>query len=209
MALELVVSIDDGHELDMQVAELLVKHKLPGIFYVPAFWESYNTYKGWRGLTKQQLLEISDLFEIGSHGLTHDLLTRMPLEVAKWEISRSKDYLEQGIGKAVNKFCYPRGYANDYLKKVVAEYYESGRNVLVGTIEQQPLSPWMSTTVHAGCERTEYDGVHWYDYAVKKLEQAARKKNGYFHVWLHSHEIERNNGWNGLERLFQLMSQYR
>ena len=47
--------------------------------------------------------------EIGSHSLTHRMLTRVPKDELSREVRDSKDFLEQEIGGSVKTFCYPNG----------------------------------------------------------------------------------------------------
>jgi peptidoglycan/xylan/chitin deacetylase (PgdA/CDA1 family) len=64
-----------------------------------------------RALTTEELRELagSELIEIGSHTVTHPILTQMTLEQQTMEIQHSKDTLEQVIGKTVPGFAYPNG----------------------------------------------------------------------------------------------------
>ena len=134
--MKIVLSFDDGCKLDMRIAELLDKYNLPGLFYIPVMWESYNRTKGWEGLSQQDVLDLSNRFEIGSHSITHALLTKVPSAVADYEIIQSKPMLEMAIGKKVTSFCYPRGYANEHHKALVRRIYDSGRSVIVGAVEE-------------------------------------------------------------------------
>jgi peptidoglycan/xylan/chitin deacetylase (PgdA/CDA1 family) len=47
--------------------------------------------------------------EIGSHSLTHRMLTRVTKDEMGREVRDSKDFLEQEIGGSVKTFCYPNG----------------------------------------------------------------------------------------------------
>lgn len=62
-------------------------------------------------LTEREIKEMSSesIFEIGSHGLYHNCLTVLPEEAAKTELTESRRYLENIIGKAVKMFAYPDG----------------------------------------------------------------------------------------------------
>lgn len=184
----------------MRIADLLVKYDLPGIFYVPVMWESYNRSKGWEGLSWSDMVQLKSQFEIGSHSITHALLTKVPTPVADYEIIESKIMLEQSLGQPIKKFCYPRGYANEHTKAIVRRIYETGRSVIVGAVEEGDDPAWQPVTVHACCERKEYFGEHWLDYGRKKIKEAQRKPvNGYFHLMGHSWEIEKNDGWRHFE----------
>ncbi len=59
--------------------------------------------------------------EIGSHGMTHAHLTRVPLAQARAEIFDSKKKLEDLAGCAVRHFCYPYGDVNPAIRDLVGE----------------------------------------------------------------------------------------
>jgi peptidoglycan/xylan/chitin deacetylase (PgdA/CDA1 family) len=60
------------------------------------------------------LRTMQDVFTIGSHAQSHRVLTRVPLHVAKEEISTSKKILEDRLGCAVEFFTYPHGGAGEF-----------------------------------------------------------------------------------------------
>ena len=51
---------------------------------------------------------------VGSHALTHPVLTRLPYEEARQEIARSRQVLEERLGIPVAHFAYPYGRRADY-----------------------------------------------------------------------------------------------
>ena len=51
---------------------------------------------------------------VGSHALTHPILTRLPYEEARQEIARSRQVLEERLGIPVAHFAYPYGRRADY-----------------------------------------------------------------------------------------------
>lgn len=53
--------------------------------------------------------------EIGSHGVTHALLSRLTPERAEAEIRDSKARLEDATGRPVHGFAFPNGKAGDFL----------------------------------------------------------------------------------------------
>jgi peptidoglycan/xylan/chitin deacetylase (PgdA/CDA1 family) len=61
-------------------------------------------------LNWEQLREMaSSSVEIGSHGMTHMILTQMPLAQAKTEIEESKRCIEEQVKNPVKGFSYPNG----------------------------------------------------------------------------------------------------
>ncbi len=58
--------------------------------------------------------------EIGSHGCSHRILTRITGDEAEDEMARSKGEIEQRIGRRVDHFAFPDGAANRRLFESVA-----------------------------------------------------------------------------------------
>src|SRR5689334_11751921 len=75
----ITTSWDDGHQLDLRVAELLTKYRLHGTFYIPKAAEN-GTMKA------AQVRELSRAFEIGAHTLHHVVLTSTTDQQAWQEI---------------------------------------------------------------------------------------------------------------------------
>src|SRR6266508_120764 len=85
----ITTSWDDGHPLDIRLAELLANHGLKGTFYVPL------NYHGHDVLDWSQLAYLRQLgMEIGSHTLTHPILTEIDPETVFIELHESKKKLE-------------------------------------------------------------------------------------------------------------------
>jgi len=76
-------------------------------------------------LSFDEIKEISEMgFEIGSHGVSHTLLSRLDKEKQKEELSSSKKFLEKLISQDINSFCYPYGGKksyNEYTLKLLKE----------------------------------------------------------------------------------------
>jgi peptidoglycan/xylan/chitin deacetylase (PgdA/CDA1 family) len=60
----------------------------------------------WDGL--RQLSE-EPLCTIGAHTVTHPLLAKMPLDIAREEMARSKSLLEERLGRPISHMAYPVG----------------------------------------------------------------------------------------------------
>ena len=71
-------------------------------------------------LTWTQLAEISaSRIECGAHSHTHPPLDILPPSVARDEIVRSKELLEEHLGQQVSSFAYPYGYYSDRVRQIV------------------------------------------------------------------------------------------
>jgi peptidoglycan/xylan/chitin deacetylase (PgdA/CDA1 family) len=72
----------------------------------------------------QQVREMADsLFEIGSHGVTHFILTNLSPEKVKQEAVESKQCIETQLGRPIDGFSYPNG---DYSPAVEAQIRAAG-----------------------------------------------------------------------------------
>ena len=62
--------------------------------------------------------------EFGAHTVHHPILTRIPLEQVREEVTASKSSIEEELGKPVMGFAYPNGQAldlNGEIEKIVAD----------------------------------------------------------------------------------------
>jgi len=73
-------------------------------------------------INTQQVRELFSLgHEIGAHTISHQMLTKIPLNKAKKEIFQSKSYLENLIGSSLVSFAYPYGAFNKTIINLVKE----------------------------------------------------------------------------------------
>jgi len=195
--LKFASSFDDGHSLDMTVAELLKRYNLPAVFYVPNNAD----------LTPEEIIELADRFEIGGHTYSHPAdMKLLDRDMQELEINTNKYWLESILGGRITKFCYPRGRYNETtIELVELAGYESARTteVLKTITGTNPFT--QPTTVHI-YQRKEYGEYDWYDVAVKFAEYASTT-GGTFHLWGHSWEISKFNNWGKLEELFKHLTE--
>jgi peptidoglycan/xylan/chitin deacetylase (PgdA/CDA1 family) len=64
--------------------------------------------------------------DVGAHTVSHAILTRIPLAVARREISDSRRRLEEMLGVPVPYFCFPQGGPADYSAEVIEEVASAG-----------------------------------------------------------------------------------
>jgi peptidoglycan/xylan/chitin deacetylase (PgdA/CDA1 family) len=90
-------------------------------------------------MSAQQLKELVSLkHEIGSHTVTHPLLTQIPLEDARDEIFRSKLSLEDMISSPILSFAYPKGFFNQNIRHLVLEAgFENAVTIKEALLENQ------------------------------------------------------------------------
>jgi peptidoglycan/xylan/chitin deacetylase (PgdA/CDA1 family) len=85
-------------------------------------------------LSWSQLLEMNDVFTIGSHARSHRVLTGLPREEAEHEIESSKVIIEEHLGRDVPFFSYPKGASGDYDEALERKVKASGYDVSFVTI---------------------------------------------------------------------------
>lgn len=78
----------------------------------------------------------AELVNIGAHTMTHPILSRLSSTEAEREISGSKAFIEEKLGRPIYDFCYPNGEATDYneeVKKITEEAgFESSCTTILG-----------------------------------------------------------------------------
>ena len=78
-------------------------------------------------LTRRELLELASAgMTIGAHTLSHPMLSQLPPELARAEISESRARLEAALEKRVWAFAYPFGDPQSVTPKVLAMAEETG-----------------------------------------------------------------------------------
>jgi peptidoglycan/xylan/chitin deacetylase (PgdA/CDA1 family) len=189
----IITSWDDGDPRDVRIAQLLLEYELPGIF----FW----TVKA-VAHKPEWTFDIAKHFEIGAHTVNHVHLTAVDYETAANEIIDGKEWLENAYGKPIEWFCYPRGrYSPDVLKLVDEAGYKYARTTKVGNWDGKPGLE-IRADIHC-FNRKEYDGIPWLEYALTSWENAKANNLPTFHIWGHSHEINKYDDWFNLETLLK------
>lgn len=174
-------SFDDGSKEDVRLSNLLTKYGIRATFYIPSDWEFVNTLNKRESLTLTELKEIAEHHDIGSHTITHPLLTRIPIEDAEIEIAESKQQLEYILGDKITKFCPPRGYTNPELNKIILKHYKEIR-----LTKGEGL-------VHIHPNSGVNNHKHWLDCIDEKTVE----------LWGHSHELTEHNLWGEFEEFLK------
>ncbi|HLU25595.1 MAG TPA: polysaccharide deacetylase family protein [Longimicrobiales bacterium] len=216
----ITTSWDDGHPLDLRVADLLTRYGLRGTFYVP------RTAPGGT-MTRAQLRELADAFEIGAHTLHHVVLTRVDDARARAEITGSRAWVEDVTGAACTMFCPPMGrFSLTHVLMMGDAGYTGFRTVeLLSTAPPRPVAGMLElgTTIQAHPHRADNyirnairrrapgklvrwavhaAGREWPAHAESLLRHVLRT-GGVFHLWGHSWEVEQNGQWAELERVLE------
>lgn len=218
----ITTSWDDGHPLDLRVAELLTKHGLLGTFYIPMTAENGT-------MTAAQLRELSLVFEIGAHTLHHTVLTGATEQQAWQEIVGSKSWLESNTGLPCLMFCPPEGkYSGRHLAMAKEAGYVGVRSVELLSLDfprRQAGLMLMPTTVQAFPHRFSafarnaikrkalanlwryviYGRAAEWPVMAELLLRHAIARGGVFHLWGHSWELQDASQWQRLKDVLCLM----
>ena len=218
-------SWDDGHRADLRVAELLAVHGLRATFYV-AF--NHPNEKEIRDDEIRMLYRAG--MEIGSHTLTHRLLTGRPAAEVRYELKESRMRLEDIVGAPVTSFSYPQGAFTAVARAALADTgYRLGRSTIAFrtaydfdpllmpiSLEFCPYSRF-AITRHALRDSNLTGLTNWA--RIAKLEtdplslgrlmfDETSRRGGIFHLNARSWEIEQNNLWDQLGQMMQYIARH-
>lgn len=219
----ITTSWDDGHPLDLRLAELLARHGLAGTFYVPLS-NSRPT------LSRVEIRELSKQFEIGAHTVHHLRLTDLSATEANAEIRESKSRLEDTLGEPCRTFCFPGGrFRPEHIQMLKNAGYVAARTVeLLSLATPSPVGGLavIPTSVQAyphsffgyvrnAAKRHSSGAVgkllslavtrDWVLLA-KQMLASANDTGGVFHLWGHSWEIDKLGQWQALDSVFAAMA---
>jgi peptidoglycan/xylan/chitin deacetylase (PgdA/CDA1 family) len=206
-------SWDDGHPLDLRLAELLAKHGMGATFYCPL-----RNLEGRPVMDATQLRSLDTAFEIGGHTLDHAYASRMPGDQWAAQVRDGKSALEDILGHEVAGFCYPGGKHDAASRAtVVAAGFRYAR-----TTENLRLclghDAWaLPTTVQLYHHRRTtlvsnlLTGGNWsrrlrpatiilsagsLEQQLAALLDEAQRTGGVFHLWGHSWELDAFGLWD-------------
>lgn len=118
-----VVTFDDGTVGCIRYAhELLMRNGIKGYFYIcPGFTDGViktnNTYMTW-----SDIQELAQYHVIGAHSMTHPkAFLGLSLEQRRYEMVKSKEVIEQKLGRACMHWATPHGCVDSDLKQMARD----------------------------------------------------------------------------------------
>lgn len=109
-------------------------------------WEYFDgLYSSEEVLTVEQLkvLAADPLVHIGSHGFNHYIQTSLTEDQRMFELVKSRNKLEELLGKTITTFCYPNGGERDFSAETGASCAKAGYLYCFTTIAKK-WKPGMS-----------------------------------------------------------------
>lgn len=213
-------SWDDGHPLDLRIAQLFNKYGLSCTFYVP----KYNS-ENLPTLNSVELRNLAqDDFDIHSHTLNHVYLRKLSMHRQRLEIQSGKKYVEDATGKSDHIFCYPGGsYSHSTIGLVKEAGFEYARTIDMGFTCAYSTNNYLMPTTAIVAPLTNFQilkhslkrnslkrGFDIFNYNRMIVNKTWKQpldvagKNCY-HFWGHSWEIEKHNLWDCLEELVKAL----
>jgi peptidoglycan/xylan/chitin deacetylase (PgdA/CDA1 family) len=177
---EIVVTFDDGTADFADTAlPLIVKHQIPVTLYLAtAFIEEQRPFPddgtplSWSALRDACA---TGLVDVGSHTHTHAVLDRLPPGRAADELDRSKELIEDRLGRPCLDFAYPKAVAPSPLAAIaVRERFRSA--ALAGTHPNRPGTTDVYRLARSPIQRS--DGMKYFEKKVAggmALEDALRR----------------------------------
>ncbi len=221
--MKIITSWDDGHPVDLRLAELLDRYKLKGTFFIPLHNVEDRPVMDYKALH-----DLDWKFEIGSHTQDHCYLDSMDFKTASNQIYEGKTMLEDILGHEVPGFAYPGGKYNreliSLLPNLGIEYARTIENLCDSLGESQFRIP---TTIqfHPHFPTVFIKNFFRYNGRIRKafafykvlsvisfsdrlmaMADWCGKNNAVFHLWGHSWEIEELGLWDELTAFFEYLN---
>jgi peptidoglycan/xylan/chitin deacetylase (PgdA/CDA1 family) len=221
----ITTSWDDGHPLDLRLAEMLLRNNLKATFYIPRAIPSGV-------MSESQVRELAQSFEIGGHTLDHLFLTTIPDPTANLQIAGCKKWVEDTTGRPCRMFCPPAGKFSDAHRAMIAEAGFDGLRsvellsvappVRTAGVPEMPTSlqsypHGRLTYVKNAVKRKSWGSLfryvlqgapgNWETHAERLLKSVV-KHGGVFHLWGHSWEIEQTGQWDAVERVLRVTGRF-
>lgn len=216
--LAVTLSWDDGHPSDLRTAEICARHGFAATFYVPI-----RNREGLPVLDESGIRRLAAAgFEIGGHTYSHRYLDSIGLAEARVEIESGKKALEDITGEPISGFCYPGGKYDDRHVALVRElgfaYARTTVNLEIDggtdpfrmptTIQMFPhaLGSNLAMLVKNGPSPRR---IRRFCLSAPRFDLESRLEalfgdalaNGsMFHLWGHSWELDRIDGFDRLDR---------
>jgi len=190
--MEIRFYVDDGDVCDLRVAELLEKYGFTGIFYIAPMNPQVKL------MQPTDIRKLSEKHEIGAHGLSHTVLTRInPYDRAQ-DVLMGRHLLEEIVGRSVHRFAYPRGWYNpEVLETIITAGFSEARTMKQGVTEVETFEGnfEIPVTVH-------FHPDHFQDWE-RLYKKAKESAVGYFGVTCHGWELEKFNLWGEYENMLK------
>jgi peptidoglycan/xylan/chitin deacetylase (PgdA/CDA1 family) len=105
---QVCITFDDGDASNMEALLHLHDLGIASTEFVVSEWSKASPDH----LSAKMLAELPPLCAVASHCATHRAMTTLSADEATWELTASRDYLEQATGRQVREMAFPGGDMN-------------------------------------------------------------------------------------------------
>jgi len=197
-------SYDDGVNFDKRLIEIFNKYGMKGTFNING--GKLNNTDVWTlndakifNINEDEIAKTYTGHEIATHSFTHPFLSRLQDESIIEEIRQDRKALEKIAKKPIKGHAYAFG---DYDGRVISILRNNGI--------------WYARTTHSTHDfKLPQDYMVWHptchhiDPKLFELADNFLKKDdpiNVFYVWGHSYEFPRDNNWDRIEKLCEMLS---
>lgn len=189
-------SYDDATIADRRLVDILNKYNLKGTFNI-----SPGRLGGERFISADEIASLYEGHEVASHGFNHLQLNTLPPEELKAELQDGRSKLEDILGKPIVGFASPYGQHSPYAISGMREagflYARPGHRSKSLTIPQD-LMRWFSTIHH---------NENAIPFSKELLANTAwGGKLLFLNIFGHSYEFDRDNNWNIIEEVGEILA---
>jgi len=126
----IILTFDDGYLDTFENAiPILSEMGMKAVIFVMgnrnlnrAFWDEKGDDDVCPLMSDEQIRMASEMeFEIGSHSLNHDELSKLPEHEAVYSINKSKKEIEAVLDVPIKTFAYPYGVLNKKIEQIVSD----------------------------------------------------------------------------------------
>ncbi len=132
----LLLTFDDGYaHLYKYLPQFIENYKIKPLIFIPTKqigksnnWDYSHIFQNCPHIDSDKIKELSETgVDFGSHSHTHCDLTSLTFNQLTIELNRSKEIIEEIIGKNINSICYPFGrYNKNVVEKSLSVGYKYG-----------------------------------------------------------------------------------
>lgn len=201
-------SYDDGGIEDTKLVEIFNKYSLKCTFNINTglYMPESETRDGFRGslkLSEAQNIYMNSGHEVAVHAYTHAFLDRIKPDEVLEQVLLDRKNIEQQFKSFARGMAYPYGAYNDDVVRLLEDagicYSRTTKPTETFFLPQN----WLM--LHPTCH---HNHPNLMNLAEKFVNEKPRyiSDNWMFYIWGHSWEFVKNNNWNLMEELAELVS---
>ena len=199
----LTLSYDDGYIFDKRLIGIFDKYGLLATFNISTgrYYPEDGEEKDFRimKLSEAKELYLNSGHEIALHTYSHPILTCLKTEQIINEILEDRRFAEKEFKRRITGLAYSYNTYNETVFKVARNCgisYSRGRDT---------ESFWLPENWFEFNPTCHHDNPRLFEFAESFLKENPGFGNWMFFVWGHSHELEKNNNWDRIEKFAEFV----